>query len=107
MDNEVDIFLITEDGKKYPLDVPQSCKYNYLKEKLKKLIFKTEHFYILHQKNKYNRNTLNEILTFKPGDIILGFKTVVNECYSKNVCFHLNANVNEADMKTVPLTGYC
>ena len=105
MDNEVDIFLITEDGKKYPLDVPQSCKYNYLKEKLKKLIFKTEHFYILHQKNKYNRNTLNEILTFKPGDIILGFKTVVNECYSKNVCFHLNANVNEADMKTVPLTG--
>ena len=105
MDNEVDIFLLTEDGKKYPLDVPQSIKYSYLKDKLKKLIFKNDHFYILHQNKKYNANTLNEVLNFKPGDIIIGIKTVVNESFTKNVCFHLNTNVDEADMNTVPLTG--
>ena len=35
----------------------------------------------------------------------MGIKTIVDESDTKNVYFHLNPDVDEADMNTVPLTG--
>ena len=104
VDNEIDIILLTDDGYKYSLDVPQSIIYNDLKEILKKLIFRSAHFYIFHQKKKYNQNSLNEIIKFKSGDIILGISTIVPED-GHFPFFHKNVDADEAKIETIQLTG--
>ena len=103
-DNEVDIFLQTEEGKLYPFDVPKSIKYKDLKEKIRKQLFKNKHFYIVHNGKEYYQKDETAIINFKKGDIIYSFKTIIEECNIK-VQFHKNVNLNEADMKKVDLSG--
>ena len=100
---EVDIFIQTEQGEKYPLEVSKTIKVKALFEKIMQLIFKNKDFYFIYKTKEYEGNE-NEILNLEEGDTIMALKTVINESHV-DVKFHLNPEMNEADMKTVPLSG--
>ena len=104
-ENEIDIFVQTEDGKSYTMEVPRRIKYGELKEKIRLLIFKHRHFFLNYKSKKNdNENNENEILELKQGDKIFTVLTIVNESHV-NVKFHLNTNLEEADMKTEKISG--
>jgi hypothetical protein len=102
---EVDIFVITEEGKKYTLDVKKAISYVDLMEIIKKTIFGTYHFQVTFKGKKYTKDNKNDILNFNQGDKIYAALTVINESKPTNVEFHLNANMNEADTSVVDLSG--
>ena len=103
-ENEITIFIQTQEEKKYILDIPNSISYKDLKEKIKKLIFKNDYFYIVHNSKAYKKENINDILNLEQGDIIYTYKTLIKENFFEGK-FHKNPNVNEADMKTVELSG--
>ena len=102
---EVDIFVITEEGKKYTLDVKKTISYANLMEIIKKTIFGTYHFQVIFKGKKYTKDNKNDVLNFNRGDKIYAALTVINESKTTNVEFHLNANMNEADTSVVDLSG--
>ena len=101
--DEIDIFVQTEDGKKYTVEVPKKIKYKDLKEKIMP-IFGHKHFYFNYKSKKDDNENENEILELKEGEIIFTILTIINESHV-NVKFHLNTNLEEADMKTEKLSG--
>ena len=103
-ENEITIFIQTQEEKKYILDIPNSISYKDLKEKIKKLIFKNDFFYIVHNSKAYKKENINDILNLEQGDIIYTYKTLIKENFFEGK-FHKNPNVNEADMETVELSG--
>ena len=103
-DTEVDIFMQTEEGEIYPLDVPKSIKYKDLKEKIKEKVFKIRHFYIVFNNKEYREKEGDEIIHFKNGNIIYSFKTISLEC-NVHVEFHPNTKLDESDKNTVELSG--
>ncbi len=92
---EVDIFLITEEGKKYSLDVPQQIYYKSLKNIIIDKIFKNSHFEIAFRGKTYAENNEYDVLNFNQGDIIYSKITVTNESYTANVEFHLDIKLDE------------
>ena len=102
---EVDIFLITEEGKKYTLDVPQQIYYKSLKDIIIDKIIKHSHFQIAFRGKKYTEKNKYDVLNFNVGDIIFSIITVTNECHTANVEFHLDAKLDESDMSVVELSG--
>ena len=102
---EVDIFLITEEGKKYTLDVPQQINYKSLKDIIINKIIKHSHFQIAFRGKIYTENNKYDVLNFNEGDIIYSKITMINENYTVNVEFHLNPNIKDADMNVVELSG--
>ena len=103
-DNQIDIFVQTEEGKKYTLEVPKTIKYKDLKEKIEKLIIKNSRFYISYNSKKYDKENNNETLFLSKGDVIYTIITFINECNIK-VKFHSNVKLNESDMKKENLSG--
>ena len=103
-DDEIDILVQTEDGYNYIMEVPKKIKYKDLKEKIKQLIFKHGHFYINYKSKKDDKENGNEIIELKQGDKIYTILTIINESHV-NVKFHLNTNLEEADMKTEKISG--
>ena len=104
MENEeLDVFVIMEDGKKYTIEVEKSITYRELMEAIKGRITKHNHFYVTFNGKKYTKDNKNDILNFNKSDKIYLFLTVVNE--SNNVAFHLNPDVDESDAKVLPLSG--
>ena len=103
-DDEIVIFIETEEGKNFTLEVPCSIKYKDLKEKIKKLIIQKNNFYISYKSKKYDTNNENDILKLKQGDILFTVLTTIEEG-RLNIKFHLNENLDEADNKTEKLSG--
>ena len=103
-EDEIDIFIQTEEGKKFAIEVPKTIKYSVLKEKIKQLIIKNSHFYISYNSKDYDTKNNNEMLCLNNGDTIYTIATFVNESHL-NVKFHLNINLDESDMKTENLSG--
>ena len=101
---EVDIFLITEEGKKYTLDVPPQIDYKSLKNIIIDKIFNHSHFNITFRSKTYTIRNKDDVLNFNQGDIIFSMITVTNEC-TTNVEFHLDAKLDESDMSVVELSG--
>ena len=103
-DDSIDIFVETEDGKNYMLEVPKSINYKDLKEKIKVLIMNKNKFYLSYKSKKYDTENENETLNLNQGDIIFTVLTTVDE-NRINTKFHLNPNLDESDMKTENLSG--
>ena len=101
---EVDIFVITENGKRYSIDVKKTITYGELMSLLDENIFYSGNFVVTFNGKQYGKKNKKEILNFNKGDIIYTMLTVVDECHC-NVAFHLNVNVDEADKSVVPLSG--
>ena len=51
-EDEIDIFIQREDGKKYTMEVPKKIEYKDLKEKIRLLIFKHRHFFLNYKSKK-------------------------------------------------------
>ena len=100
---EVDIFVIMEDGKKYTLEIAKTIHYIDLMQILKKKIVKHNHFQVNFNGKKYTKDNKNDILNFNQGDIIDLIITVIPEGY--NTKFHLNEKVDESDTSVVELSG--
>ena len=100
---EINIFLQTEEGKKYILEVQKTISFVDLKEKIKKLIFKNNFFYFVHNSKVYDEESKNDILNLEQGDTIFTFSTIVKEKYM--VHFHQHQNLKEDNMKIVELSG--
>jgi hypothetical protein len=67
--DEVDIFVITEEGQKYTLDVKKTISYVDLMEIIKKTIFET-YFQVFFKGKMYTKDNENDILNFNRGDKI-------------------------------------
>ena len=100
---EINIFLQTEEGKKYILEVHKKISFVDLKEKIKKLIFKNNFFYFVHNSKVYDdEESKDDLLNLEQGDTIYTFKTMIKEKYM--VHFHQHQNLKEDDMKIVELS---
>jgi hypothetical protein len=103
--SNVDIFVEDDIEKTYLIETPKSIKYcdfqNILREK-KVLRPELTHYYIIFRGKKYNKEKFNAVLNFTNGDKV----TIINTRIPENVEFHGNPNLNEEDMKIVPLNGF-
>ena len=98
---EVDIFLITEEGKKYSLDVPQKTYYKYLKDILIDKIFGYDDFQIAFGGKTYTKNNENDVVNFNQGDIICSMMSGDTHV----VEFHPSLILDEEDKNLVELSG--
>ena len=107
MENEeyIDINVITEDERKYMLEIPRAIKYENLKIKVKEQIMVISSFDIIYKDQRYMDKDYNEILYFEQGDIIFTYKTIVHESLRFNADFHENLKLDENDMSYNDLTG--
>ena len=105
MEEEIDIIIQTDEGKKYILSIPKQIKYSDLKQKVRKLIAKNNRFDIRIKDKRYGSVDGDKLLTFKPNDKIFFLNNIIEECAPINANFHINVNLDEADMRTVDLTG--
>ena len=64
---EINIFVQTEEGKKYILEVHKIMSFADLKEKLKNLIFKNNFFYFVHNSKDYDEECKNDLKKFGTG----------------------------------------
>ena len=101
----MDIFVEDDREKTFLIETPKSIKYcdfqNILREK-KVLRPELTHYYIIFRGKKYNKEKFNAVLNFTNGDKV----TIINTRIPENVEFHGNPNLNEEDMKIVPLNGF-
>ena len=105
MENEeVDIFVITDNGKKYIINVKKSIPYRELFDLLSNKVLEALHFYVIFQGKIYKKGNENDILNFNQGDEVIVNFTVDDESYV-NAVFHLNAKVDESDKSVVELSG--
>ena len=103
-DIEIYIFIYTEEKRKYILDIPKSIKYISLKEKIKKAIIHSSHFYIVYNSKKYDTNNNSEILNLNQGDTIYTYMTIT--LCPHYCCFHHERrNFKEKDNKKLELSG--
>ena len=98
---DVDIFLITEEGKKYSLDVPQKTYYKYLKDILIDKIFGYDDFQIAFGGKTYTKNNENDVVNFNQGDIICSMMSGDTHV----VEFHPSLILDEEDKNLVELSG--
>ena len=99
---EIDVFIIKENNKKYMIQIPNKFTIQNLISTIN--IFLEEYDINAFYKNKLYKDGQNDILCLDQGDIIKTIKNTTNEKYTK--CkFHLDVNLEEADMKTENLSG--
>ena len=101
----MDIFVEDDTEKTFLIETPKSIKYcdfqNILREK-KVLRPELTHYYMIFRGKKYNKEKFNAVLNFTNGDKV----TIINTRIPEKVEFHGNPNLNEEDMKIVPLNGF-
>ena len=78
-DEEIDIFVLDEDDKKYLLEIPPSIKYRDLEKKIESTL--NRYFFDIRYQNKlYNEQSKNEIIKFEQGDTIHLISNSRNYC---------------------------
>ena len=100
---EIDIFVIMEDGTKYTVEVNKTLNYGELLEIIKERIVKHYHFQVTFNSKKYTKANKNDKLNFNQGDTIYLFLTVINESFNAN--FLLNDKVDESDTSVDKVSG--
>ena len=102
-DKEIDIIIINDKDKKYMMQIPKKITYEELVSRINDT-FEEYYFHIFYNSKLYTNKDKKQIIYFEQGDTIRLIKTRVEEKVS--FCnFHLNANLDEEDMSTEPLTG--
>ena len=104
---EVDIYVITDKGKRYTVDVKKTITSGELRALLADKVLFSSYFSFTFNGKQYQYNNINknDILNFNEGDIVYVTISVTEECAGANVAFHLNVNVDEADKSVVALSG--
>ena len=104
MENEeLDVFVIKEDGKKYIIDVKKAITYSELMETIKERITRHKHFYVIFNGKEYTKNNKYDILNFNQSDKIYLFLTAIDFCYA--CLYNLNLKLDKSDTKVLPLSG--
>ena len=102
---EVDIFVITDKGKRYTVDVKKTITSGELRTMLAEKILFSSYFSFSFNGKLYKSKDKNDILNFNEGDIVYATISVSEEACPTNVAFHLNVKVDEKDKSVVPLSG--
>ena len=104
MDEEIDIFILDEDDKKYLLEIPPSIKYKDLEKKIESIL--NRYFFDIRYRNKlYNEQSKNEIIKFEQGDTIHLISN--NRRDFENVADNIQGNIikNQANLPILELSG--
>ena len=104
---EVDIYVITDKGKRYTVVVKKTITSGELRALLaNEVLFSSYFSFTFNGKQyQYKDSNKNDILNFNEGDIVYAITSVLDEYCPINVDFHLNVKVDEADKSVVALSG--
>ena len=114
---EVDIYVITDKGQRYTVDIKKTITCGEFWTILADRIIFSSYFSFSFNGKEYKNNKestdkndkliykKSDILNFNEGDIVYATISVTEEACTANVAFHLNVKVDEKDKSVCALSG--